>query len=163
MQPLPPWLRWSLYLSSSALWLTGAAVFLLRHFYPVITEFGPASHPWQPKLLVIHGIIAVLVLYLFGWISARHVGEGWRHGRNRWSGLPLITLMAILALTGFAAYYLTNESTRSANGSIHELLGLALIVPALFHWIIGRRIRRADAKQNAQGATPSSQASRLSR
>jgi hypothetical protein len=149
VQPLARWLRWTLYTSFVALWLTGAVVFLLEHFYPVITEFGSAPHPWQPRVLVIHGIIAVLVLYLFGWISARHVGEGWRHGMNRWSGLPLVALTAILALTGFAAYYLTNESTRTTNGTIHEILGLALIVPLLNHWIIGRRIRRADAKQSA--------------
>lgn len=148
MQPLPPWLRVSLHTSFAAVWLTGFVVFLLRHFYQVSTEFGSAPHPWQPKLLVIHGIIAVPVLYLFGWISARHVGEGWRHGKNRWSGLPLLAVTAVLALSGFAGFYLTNEAARSANGSIHEILGLALIVPALFHWIIGRRIRRADARQS---------------
>ena len=147
MQPLARWLRWLLYTSFAALWLTGAVVFVLRHFYQTVTEFGSTPHFLQPRLLVIHGIIAVLALYLFGWISGRHVGEGWRHGGNRASGLPLIALIASLALSGFAAYYLTNESVRSTNRSIHEWLGLVLLVPASFHWIIGRRIRRDDARQ----------------
>jgi hypothetical protein len=145
MRPLPLWLRLAVYAGFGALWLTGAAIFLLKHFLQASTEFGTAPNPWQPTALAIHGLIAVPILYLLGWMSARHVGEAWRRGGNRPSGVTLLALSAALALSGFASYYLVQEFARSANGWLHSLLGLAVIVPALVHWIAGSRRRRGTS------------------
>jgi len=144
MRPLPLWLRLSVYTGFGALWVTGGIIFVLKHFLQASTEFGAVPHPWQPKALAIHGLIAVPVLYLFGWMSARHIGDAWRRGGNRSSGLALLALTALLALSGFAAYYLVDDSVRSANGWMHSLTGLALIVPGLVHWIAGGRRRRGQ-------------------
>ena len=142
MRPLSLWLRVAIYGGCAALWLTGGVIFALKHYFQAATEFGPVPHPWQPKLLALHGLIAVPVLYVFGWISARHVGEAWRRGGNRTSGLSLLALITVLAFTGFAGYYLIEDTTRAANGWIHSLVGLALIAPGLSHWFAGARLRR---------------------
>ena len=142
MRTLPLWLRITIYASFGALWVTGAAIFTLRHFFQAAGEFGPAPHPWQPKVLVVHGIMAVIVTYLFGWISAEHAGDAWRRGVSRASGVWLLVLMGVLTVGGFAAFFLVDDSIRSVNGTIHEFLGLALVLPWIAHWRTGRGKRR---------------------
>jgi hypothetical protein len=136
---VPNWLRRSLYSSLGLLWLSGLAWLILHWFFTREGEFGPAPHPWQPKILVIHGVLAVVATFLFGWIAGSHVGAGWRRGAQRISGVSLISLLILLALTGLGSYYLTWDRARSANALLHEIAGVLAVVPALVHWATGRR------------------------
>jgi len=136
---VPNWLRRSLYASLGLLWLSGLGWLILHWFFTRESEFGVAPHPWQPRILVIHGVLAVLATFLFGWISGSHVGASWRRGAQRVSGISLIALLVVLALTGLGSYYLTGDSTRAANSLMHEIAGLLAIIPALVHWATGRR------------------------
>jgi hypothetical protein len=129
----------------AVLWLTGAAIFVLRHFFAVTTDFGIAPHPWQPSLLLLHGIIAVAVTFLFGWIVGEHVSETWRLGVDRSSGVWILVVMPLLIITGFAAFFLVQDRLRSINGTTHELLGLLLIVPAAVH-LVGARAQRLKGR-----------------
>jgi hypothetical protein len=142
MRSLPLWLRVTIYSSFGALWATGVVIFTLKYFFQAAGEFGPMPHPWQAKLLVVHGIVALFSTYLFGWISAQHVGEAWRRGVSRASGTWLIVLIAALGLSGFAAFFLVDDSIRSVNGTIHEFVGLVLLLPWIAHWLTGRGRRR---------------------
>ena len=136
-----PRLRVGIHLAFGVLWLAGAAVFVLKHFFPASTEFGPAPNAAAAPLLVVHGIVAVLVTFLFGLITAAHVGAMRRVGADRASGLWLLWLVAILIVTGFAGFFLVGDSVRDWNGLLHGLLGLALIAPWLVHLFGGRRAR----------------------
>jgi hypothetical protein len=131
-------MRLGIHLAFALLWLAGAAVFALKHFFQTSTEFGPAPNSSAPQLLVVHGIVAVLVTFLFGWIAADHVRVMWRVGADRASGLWLLWLVAILIATGFAGFFLVNDSVRDWNGLLHGVLGLALIAPWLVHLFGGR-------------------------
>jgi NO-binding membrane sensor protein with MHYT domain len=133
-----PVLRFAVHTTFASLWLLGAAVFVLKHFFAMAGEFGPSPHPWQPPLLLVHGVIAVAATFLFGWICGDHVALTWRMRADRASGVWLLVLVAVLILTGFAAFFLVDDSWRSANGTMHELLGLALMVPWLQHLMFGR-------------------------
>jgi hypothetical protein len=137
--PLP--LRVTIHSAFAVLWLTGAVIFMLRHFFAVATDFGSAPHPWQPPLLLVHGVVAVAVTFLFGWIVAEHVSEAWRRGPERSSGLWLLVIIPLLIVTGFAAFFLVADRQRSINATIHEMLGLLLIVPAATH-LVGARAQR---------------------
>jgi uncharacterized membrane protein len=136
---VPNWLRRSLYASLGLLWLSGLAWLILHLYFQREAEFGVAPHPWQPRLLVIHGVLAVVATFLFGWISGSHVGASWRRGAQRVSGISLIALLAVLALTGLGSYYLTGDGARAANSLLHEIAGVLAIVPALVHWATVRR------------------------
>jgi hypothetical protein len=136
---MPNWLRRSLYSSLGLLWLSGLAWLVLHWFFTRAGEFGPAPHPWQPQILVIHGVLAVVATFLFGWIAGSHVGAGWRRGAQRISGVSLIALLIVLALTGLGSYYLTADGARSVNSVLHEVAGILAVVPALVHWASGRR------------------------
>jgi hypothetical protein len=86
----------------------------------------------------VHGIVAVLVTFLFGWIAAAHVRVMWRVGADRASGLWLLWLVATLIVTGFAGFFLVTDSVRDWNGLLHGVLGLALLAPWLVHLFGGR-------------------------
>ena len=136
---MKPWLRWSLYSSFGVLWLTGCAWLVLHYFFQRTTDFGTGPHPWQPGLLMIHGVLAAVAVFLFGWIAGSHIGGHWKRGVNRVSGILLIALIATLALTGLGGYYLTNESMRIGSAGFHEIAGILAAVPALLHWFVARR------------------------
>lgn len=142
MRNTPRWLRAGIHATFGVLWLAGAAVFVLEHFFAVSTEFGPAQSPWRANVLVVHGVAAVAATFLFGWIAADHVAVMWRNGADRASGLWLLWLVAALIVTGFAGFFLVADSVRAWNGRLHEILGLALIVPWLVHLAGGRWVRR---------------------
>ena len=134
------------------LWSLGATIFVLEHFFAKPTEFGGASvHPWQPSLIEVHGVVAVFATYLFGWICADHVAKTWRSARDRSSGQWMLVIVAVLAVTGFAAFFLVDDSVRAVNSTVHEYLGLALILPWATHamWFRRRRILRSATRASA--------------
>jgi hypothetical protein len=133
-----PTLRYSVHGTFALLWLLGAAVFVLKHFFAVAGEFGTTPHPWQPTLLLMHGIVAVVATFLFGWVSGDHVALTWRMRADRASGVWLLVLVAALIITGFAAFFVVDDSVRAMNGAVHEWLGLALMIPWTAHLMFGR-------------------------
>ena len=146
MRSSPPWLRLTIHATFSAMWLIGVAVFVLKHFFRTASEFGPAVHPWQPTLTEIHGIVAVLATFLFGWIAADHVAVTWRGAADRVSGVALIVLLALLIATGFASFFLALDSWRDSDAALHEYLGLALFLPWLVHLTWGRRRKNGELR-----------------
>jgi hypothetical protein len=83
--------------------------------------------------LRIHGWIAVLGVFLLGWVTARHVSDRWPQMIKRVSGIAMASVAAILGLTGYALYY-TTDRLHDAAGVAHEVLGVAALLFALTHW-----------------------------
>ncbi len=88
---------------------------------------------------MIHGVLAVVATFLFGWIAGSHVGARWRRGAQRVSGVSLIAVLIVLALTGLGSYYLTWDRARAVNSLVHEIPGALAIIPVLLHWAAVRR------------------------
>ncbi len=133
-------LRVSVKAAATLLWLTGCGWLIAHFFLQQPNEFGIGPSPWESPLMTLHGIAAVGGVFLLGWIASRHIPEGWQ-SRNRATGLILTAASAVLALSGYALYYVTDDALHTATASIHELLGGCGIVIALLHW----RYRRARA------------------
>src|SRR5262249_46568357 len=94
--------------------------------------------------MVVHGVLAVVAVFFFGWVGGAHIGIHWKRGAKRGSGITLIALIGVLALTGLASYYLTFESVREGSALVHEAAGAIALVPALIHWL-GKRLSTARA------------------
>src|SRR5437870_13330420 len=93
---------------------TGVAWFALDRWGGAVDEFGGArKHPLQPALLKIHGASAMVVLLGLGYILATHVHAAWRTHRQRGSGLPLLSVFALLAATSWGLYYLGDDEWRA--------------------------------------------------
>jgi len=135
-------LRSAVFVAFGALWVTGCYWLVLRYFFARPSDFGPVQHPWGPVILRIHGWIAVLGVFLLGWVTARHVSDRWPQMIKRVSGIAMASVAAILGLTGYALYY-TTDRLHDAAGVAHEVLGVAALLFALTHW---RRYRPAGRR-----------------
>jgi uncharacterized membrane protein YjgN (DUF898 family) len=119
--------------------LSGVVWMVLHYFFARQTEFGTARNSAESTWLQVHGIVAVAAVFLLGGVAMIHVVPGWKETRNRPSGLTLAGLGIILILSGYALYYITADSLRTATAIAHETVGLAAIGAALLHW---KRVRR---------------------
>src|SRR5689334_11355747 len=115
-----PALRRALYTVFGLLWLSGCAWLVLHYFFRTDGEFGPAPHPWEPGVLTVHGIVAMLALFLFGWVSSGHIGDNWRPRLRRASGVWLTSLLAALVLTGIANLYVAAGAWHEGSALVHE-------------------------------------------
>lgn len=138
---LPKWHEWLVYLASGLLTLTGAAWLLLDRFGKVHGEFGPEQSPALPWLLMAHGVIAYAFLVVAAMLLPVHVRLGWNAGRNRKSGLILVSVALFLAITGLGLYYLSAEALRALSSTGHWVIGVALPIGLIVHVLRGKRGR----------------------
>jgi len=97
------------------------------------------AHPLEPPMLLAHGVIAILSMYLFGWITARHVLHWWPAGLRRVSGGALAAFIALLVVSGFALFFLTDDQWQHAAALAHDVLGVAVALFAIQHWFFRGR------------------------
>jgi hypothetical protein len=126
--------RLTVYLIVGAVWLTGCVWLYLDQFQETHDQFGVTPHPLESPLLLLHGIAAILSMYLFGWISARHILRLWSGGLRRMSGAALAAVLTVLVFSGFALFFLVDDRLQHFTAVIHEVLGLAVTVFAIQHW-----------------------------
>ncbi len=116
------------------LWTSGIAWLVLHLGFEPRNEFGALPHPWEAPLMRVHGVVAVLGVFLLGWLAAGHILERWRRARNRTSGWILVTCAVLLVFSGYALYY-TVGTPHAGSGWVHQWLGAATLVVALAHWM----------------------------
>ncbi len=134
---LPRWQRHALHASGALLLLTGLAWLALH--YSVGAGTGELPHPLEAWCLRLHGLVAMLGVFVLGALAAAHIPQGWRLSR-RWhlagqqrTGLLLCGLAALLVLTGYLLYYFAPDDLRPALGWTHAGLGIAMAGLTLWH------------------------------
>ena len=136
---LSPWQKRWLYGVTALSWLSGAAWLYLQYFRQIQGDLGRQMNPAQPLCMEIHGAAAMGFLMVFGALLLRHVPQGWREKRQRFSGVLLTAFCGLLIVTGWGLYYLVNQSVRNAIGILHWGLGLALPVVLFLHVLASRK------------------------
>lgn len=132
-------LRYAVFAVFGVVWLTGCLWLILHQFFAKAGPFGVARHPWESPTMLLHGILAVGSTYLLGWISAHHVIDSWGQGRRRLGGGALAAVLAVLTVSGFALFFISDDYWQRINANAHELLGLGVTVIALQHWYGARK------------------------
>jgi hypothetical protein len=131
--------RSAIYLILGLLWLSGCLWLLLDQFFARPGQFGPTPHPWQPPLLLLHGVVAIAGMYLLGWVSARHVLRWWPGRLRRWSGATLATFLVLLVVSGFALFFVSEDRWQRVAALSHDVLGVGVTVFGIQHWFFARR------------------------
>jgi hypothetical protein len=134
---LDPRFRWALYAAFGALFLTGAAWLVADQM-----KEGAHGELWQGTasyLLMIHGGAAMLMLTLFGALVPSHIARCWRAGKNRVTGIAMVTFNSILIVTAFGLYYAGSEVLRPWMSRVHIGVGLAIPILIGAHIMLGRR------------------------
>lgn len=132
-------LRAAVFGVCALLWASGIGWLVLHLGFEPRNEFGALPHPWEAPLMRVHGVVAVVGVFLLGWLGAGHVLERWRRARNRTSGWVLMACAVLLVFSGYALYY-TVGAPHAGSAWVHEWLGAATLIVALAHWL---RIRSA--------------------
>ncbi len=136
-------------LATGVAWLLGHDVWLQQ------TPFGPQPHPLVAWLLRAHGAIAWCTTLVGGVVWQVHVRPAWRavrrrrrhhrqrvgsarairHGRARTvSGVAMVGALAVLLGSAIGLQY-APEDAHAWLSVTHWLLGLALSIALLWHWI----------------------------
>jgi hypothetical protein len=132
-------LRAAIYVILGGLWISGCLWLALDQFFARPGQFGPLPHPWQPAVLLVHGIAAVAGVYLLGWVTARHVLKWWPSRLRRASGVALASLLGLLVVSGFALFFLSDDRGLHAAAVSHDALGLMVTAFGIQHWFFARR------------------------
>lgn len=130
---MPPTLRVSVYALCALLWVSGVAWLVLHLAFAAHNEFGTLPNRWEAPLMRLHGLLAVVGVFLLGWLMAAHVGARWAAYRNRPSGIVLLASALVLVASGYTLYYSTGAFHEGA-ARTHEWLGALAILAALAHW-----------------------------
>ncbi|MGE5220638.1 MAG: DUF4405 domain-containing protein [Chloroflexota bacterium] len=135
------------YLSFGIVWLTGALWIAAEWFKD--PELGPIRTPLQTTSMKIHGAAMLVYLALLGTLST-HVRRGFALRANRWSGSFVIGVNAVLTLTGWLLYYISDDTARQWSSVTHWAIGLAILPLLCTHVFLGRswsnRFSRPDRK-----------------
>lgn len=140
--------RLAVYGVLGLLWLSGCAWLVLDQFFESKGQFGAMPNAWQPPILLLHGVIAILSMYLLGWVTARHVLRWWPARLRRLSGGALATLFVLLTLSGFALFFVSDDRWQHLAALVHDVIGLGITVFSIQHWFFARRrdMRRAASR-----------------
>jgi hypothetical protein len=128
--------RLTVYIVVGALWLSGCVWLGLDQFFSHPGEFGTTPNFLQPPLLLLHGVLALFGLYLFGYMTARHVVRWWPGRMRRISGGTFAAMLATLTLSGFVLFFVSDDQSQHIAVLIHDVLGIAIVVFAIQHWFI---------------------------
>lgn len=131
---LPAWQRRTIYSLAGAVWLTGAVWLVFQYFVRVPDQFGfDSPHPQQRWWLIAHAAASLGGLWIFGVLWNHHIARGWEQRLRRPTGGTLFGLIAWLALSGCALYYLGDDRLRSFTSLGHWIPGLGALAAFLLH------------------------------
>jgi|GEM_PF-390833 hypothetical protein len=129
-----------LYLTGSLLLLSGIGWLIGHYFLRVPAEFGGAAHPSEAWWMRLHGAAVIAFLVVFGALLPGHVVQNWRQRVNRYSGLSMVIVVVLLALSGYGLYYLVDERLRAVISMTHWLVGLTAFIALVTHVVLGKRM-----------------------
>jgi heme A synthase len=104
--------------------------------------------PWRlegdQRLLVAaaHLIVSLAFVGIMGALWAVHMLRGWRMKRNLLTGILMVGLLVVLALSAVGIYYLGDEVASKWASLIHTGLGVTIGLMVWLHVIIGRAARK---------------------
>ena len=129
----------------AAVYFTGVAWLVLR--YGVVDDgLETAWTVARAWLLRAHGAAAMLTLVVIGSLLALHVPSGWRMGTNVRSGVGMLAVMAVLAITGWFLYYASGDTLRESAKYLHIVIGAAAPIALLWHLAYRRRAKLVAAE-----------------
>ncbi|HTY92838.1 MAG TPA: hypothetical protein VMC02_03050 [Steroidobacteraceae bacterium] len=130
------------YGAGGLLALSGAG-WLVCHY--LLRAAGPGPQPLEVWWLRLHGAALLAFLVVVGTVMPVHMLYGWRRRMNRGSGIALLLLLGLLALSGYGLYYLVNDEWRAWTGVVHWITGLAAVGLLGLHALLGKRVARRQS------------------
>jgi hypothetical protein len=124
-----------------SVWFTGVGWMAVHYLFEPrdAANFRGNSEPLWLKW---HGAFAVLAIWTGGLLWGLHIVKAWRQHRHRWSGGSLAGALLLLIVSGYLLYYVADDRARSAISSIHQVVGVAILLAYLIHRLAKKSFRR---------------------
>lgn len=148
-----------IYATGGMLFLSGLGWLIAHFFFAGPGEFGELHNPSEPWWLRFHGAGAMVFLMALGSLLPGHITRGWQARKNYHTGLLMLTIMAVLIVTGYGLYYAGDEATRPWISAVHWVVGLTAVVGLLLHVQLGKRsqkMRRVELADHIRPDVPNS-------
>jgi hypothetical protein len=129
-----------LYLTGTLLMVSGLG-WLIGHYLlraPAVMGVGP--HPSEAWWMRLHGAAVIGFLVVFGALLPGHAVQNWRQHVNRYSGLSVVIVVSLLAVTGYGLYYLVDDRQRAITSAVHWVVGVVACGALVLHVILGKRL-----------------------
>lgn len=146
---LEPLHRRLLYVTFGILWGSGAFWVLIQWFKD--PELGAARTLLQTFLMKMHGATMLIFLAMLGTLFT-HVRRGWILRANRLSGCFNIGMNALLAVSGWLLYYVSDDSLREWASFGHWAFGLSALPLLSVHIWLGRRKVKQSEHDRSEGS-----------
>ena len=126
-------LKFLLISSTSILTITGLLWLFFEHFVVEETDFGPSHHPLQKWWLIIHGLMAVVFVFVFGMTYVIHVQRTIKNNERLVSGWANLIFWSLIIISGYLLLYISGDKMREYTSLFHWGLGIGSMVMLLFH------------------------------
>jgi cation transport ATPase len=146
--------KW-LWAVTATAFLSGLLWLVFHYFMAAPGEYGEMRNPLESWWLRLHGAAAMAFLVVLGSIVPIHIRRAWQLRKNRVTGAAMISLVAVLVLTGYALYYAGSEMARPWISLVHLGFGLMGLPMISVHVLIGQRRTAAMLRARSKRKAPS--------
>jgi hypothetical protein len=109
--------------------ITGIALYLLA---PASADDFP--HPLNGLFRELHGVSAMLGVFIFGYLFADHVQKKLHKKKHHWDGYLHLILWCVLVISGLLLYYPQDALEQLNISKIHWYAGVVLCVLFPLHF-----------------------------
>jgi len=133
--------RWVIYLSSLGLALTGLGWLVLDF----VTQDDKTIEIMRTMawFIKIHGVFVMMALVVFGTIFTNHIRRAWYLKRHLITGISLLALWLVMAVTGLCLYYFVSEDNQWWISTLHWAAGVIAVIALPLHVMQRRKNRRS--------------------
>lgn len=116
--------------------------------------------PWRLPGAARVGVVAAHVgaalafVFFCGALWSLHMRQGWRHGRQRPSGVAMTGLLLVAVCSSLGVLYVGGETQADSAALLHLGAGMAFVVPLARHWWRAQRVRRQGRRRSSRWPAP---------
>lgn len=126
-------------------WCTGLGLYVMQRWIRVQTPFGEGYPEQLAFTRQVHGVAAFCMIFIYGYLLASHVPEGWKQRRMRGLGLTLLLMQLLMIVSGYIIYYASDPKLLVVVKYMHFVTGLSyplILVCHIFSGALSRPRRK---------------------
>lgn len=136
--------------------ITGGIHWWMKNMLQPVDPWAAINHPLQPWVLKAHILVAPVMVFAVGLITAEHVWKHWRQGvkAGRRSGLAAMWVFLPMVVSGYLIQAVTHAGWLSALVWTHLGTGAVYLIGLGAHHRVVRQILARRARNGGSTSVP---------